>query len=141
MKQTKVKIEVTLEQAKIIKDSLDWTARTSMGQMESSFLPGDIESQLCGDYKTDENWLYRRDLWDKFANAMKGLLHPDLSSYSSAYKSFSHSEFCRNCCSINKMLAVKLQEFEYKDIKEKPFNVNSSFTDIYDVPQAKVEIN
>ena len=136
----KVKIEVTLEQAKIISQALDWSARTSMGQLSSSYLPGSIQEHLYGDPKEDKDWLYRRDLWDTFADGMKKILWPNLS-YSS-FMSYSHSEFSRHCCSMNKMLNVKMQEDRYKDLpeEERYENVDSSFCDIYDVPVAKVEI-
>lgn len=65
---------------------------------------------------------------------------PELSR--NAYKGYSHSEFSRHCCSMNKMLNVKMQEDSYKDLpeEERYYNVDSSFTDIYNVPVAKVEI-
>lgn len=136
----KVKIEVTLEQARIISQALDWSARTSMGQLDSSYLPHSIQEQLYGDPKKDKEWLYRRDLWDSFSEGMKKVLLPGLSR--NAYKGYSHSEFSRNCCSMHKMLNVKMQEDTYKDLpeEERYYNVDSSFTDIYSVPVAKVEI-
>lgn len=136
----KIKIEVTLEQARIISQALDWSARTSMGQLDSSFLPHPIQEQLYGDPKKDEGWLYRRDLWDSFSEGMKKILWPGL--YRNEFKSYSHSEFSRNCCSMTKMLNVKMQEDSYKDLpeEERYYNVDSSFTDIYNVPVAKVEI-
>ena len=134
----KVKIEVTLEQAEFIRQSLDWASRTSMGQLKSNYLPGAIEEILYEDPKENKEWLYRRDLWDSLAETLKKVLHPSLGR--NAFKSYSHSEFSKNCCSMEKMLAVKMQEFRYKDEEEKPFNVNSSFIDIYKVPVAKIEI-
>jgi len=136
----KVKIEVTLEQAEIIRQSLDFAARFSMGQMMSHCMPHDIEKELLGDPKKDKDWLYRRNLWDSFAEGMKKILKPNLSR--SAYHSYSHSEFCKNACSMQKMLAVKMQEDKYKDLpeEERYENVDSSYIDIYKVPVPKVEI-
>jgi hypothetical protein len=140
--KTKVKIEVTLKQAEYIRQCLEWSARCSIGQLESSHLPNEVEQELFGDPKTDKDWLYRRDLWDGLANSMKSILHKDLSRSYGASKSYSHSEFSRNCCSMQKMLAVKMKEFDDKDKKEEDiyWNVNSTFIDIYDCPVAKIEI-
>lgn len=139
----KVTIEITLKQAELLRQALEWSARTAIGQMGSNRLPDEIESMLFDNPKENpQGWTARRDSWDTLANEMKMQLHPDLTRSMGHSYSYNHSEFSTNACAMEKMLAVKLQEYSNKDIPEKDrtWNVNSAYIDIYGVPVPKITI-
>lgn len=134
----KVQIEVTKEQAKIISSCLDYALRTAMGQLESDYLPNQIQSLLFKNSKDTNNFLEKRDVWDNTVGFLKTLLHPDLVK--NEYKSYNLNDFTRNCASLSKIINVKLKEHQDKDEENPQWNVDSSFIDIYKVPIAKITI-
>lgn len=138
-----VKIEITLKQAELLRQALEWSARTAIGQMSSSHLPSEIQVMIFDDPKENpDGWLERRDAWDTLANEMKMCLHPGLTRSRGHSYSYNHSEFSTNACAMEKMLAVRIKEHKDKSIpaRDRVRSVNSSYTDIYNVPQPKITI-
>lgn len=136
---TKVKIEVTEEQARIISQCLEFAGRFSIGQLDSTYMPHQISELLFDDpKKATGNWCERRDIWDSMADGLKRLFHPGLSR--NASKTYSFNDFTRNCFSMQKMINVKLKEWRDQFEDEPHRNVDSSFIDIYEVPVAYVEV-
>lgn len=131
-----VKLEVTTEQLEIIRQALDWTCRTALGQLSSDFLPSDIKKDLYGD-SSDKDWLERRDVWDKLSLQLKKQLHPSLPT--NAYKGYSYSNISNQCAAMEKAIGVALQKYNHPN--KNLMNVYSSYVDIYKVNIPKITIS